>query len=207
MNDMTGQRFFRLVVLSRDREDRTKVICLCDCGNVKSIARCSLIQGRTGSCGCYNRELTVKRNTTHGKAKSKTHIVWCQMKQRCNDKNSVNFVRYGGRGITVCDRWLNSFENFLEDMGERPANMSIDRINNNGNYEPSNCRWATAKQQANNRRIRSDNKTGIPGVKIKHRNRGTRFIACIGKSYIGGSYDFFEACCLRKSAESRMEAI
>jgi len=94
----------------------------------------------------------IGNRTTHGLRQHPLYKTWCNMKQRCNNPNQPKYKNWGGRGIKVCDRWLNSFENFIQDMGERPQGTSIDRINVNGNYEPNNCRWATIKEQNNNKR-------------------------------------------------------
>jgi hypothetical protein len=130
--------------------------CSCVCGNEKNILLTNLRKGYTTSCGCFNKEnmknLAKDTLTKHGKVCHTLYATWVEMKQRCSNPNNKNYKDYGGRGIKVCDRWINSFPNFLEDMGERPNKHSIDRINNDGNYEPSNCRWATDEQQKNNRR-------------------------------------------------------
>ena len=166
IKDETGNRFGKLLVLkfSHKENQRTYWICRCDCGKEIIINKANVKNGHTKSCGCYNSELATERWETHGMTGTKVHRTWCQMRRRCLDKNSKNYFRYGGRGIKICDRWLESFENFYADMGEPPSiKHSIDRINNNGNYEPSNCRWATNKQQnrnySKNIDITIDNKT------------------------------------------------
>lgn len=158
--DLTGQRFGRLIVIKNEAIDESrKCLCLCDCGNEKVINRYSLLNGDTRSCGCLHREIFKKITTKHGQSNTKIYNIYNKMINRCNNPKDKKYSIYGGRGITVCDEWLNSFEAFFEwaikngfKENTTQKECSLDRIDVNGNYEPDNCRWATAKQQANNKR-------------------------------------------------------
>lgn len=155
---IVGKRFGRLLVIERSHmKCRTfHWLCQCDCGRVTHVPAARLKNGRTKSCGCLRTELFVKRSTKHGHAKnykrSPTLGTWDNMLKRCLDTDNHAYNDYGGRGIKVCDRWLK-FENFLEDMGEKPdPSLQLERIDNDGHYEPGNCEWATRAAQSRNRR-------------------------------------------------------
>lgn len=153
---LTGRRFSRLLVLSRSEnssDGKPMWLCACDCGATVAVRAVLLRNGRTTSCGCFAKELLVKRSSTHRMTRSREWETWHRMKQRCLDKNRSNFSYYGGRGIRVCERWMHSFESFMADMGTRPGDgYSIERLDHNGNYEPGNCKWATLSEQNRNKR-------------------------------------------------------
>lgn len=146
-----GERYARLVVVSQ--RTSTTWLCRCDCGRVVVVLNHKLKAGHKKSCGCFQRDARILTHTKHGLCGTPEYRSWQAMLTRCTNPNTSCFKYYGGRGITVCERWL-SFENFLADMGRKPTNdHSIDRYpNNDGNYEKSNCRWATRSQQVNNSR-------------------------------------------------------
>lgn len=149
----SGKVYGSLTVLKFSKRVKTKIYleCKCKCGIVKDVYLQGLVCGDYKSCGNHKSEIIIKRNTTHNKSNSAEYNSWSGMKTRCSNYNRSNSHRYVGRGIKVCDRWINSFENFLADMGEKPSPLhSLDRKKNEGNYEPDNCRWALKKVQANN---------------------------------------------------------
>lgn len=162
-DDLTGQRYGQLLVVRRTAERIARSVvweCRCDCGNTKLTSANRLKTGHCKSCGCLNLKAQWLTHTTHGMAHTPTWTAWKDMKARCFNPKLRNYKNYGGRGITVCSRWLQSFKNFLSDMGERPDGLTLERKNNNGNYEPGNCKWANRSDQCKNTRPRARTKSG-----------------------------------------------
>lgn len=154
-NNLINKKFGRLTVLEKTNERKNKKViwlCKCTCGNVKTVRSTDLVSGNIVSCGCLQKELLKNGlSKKHGMSKTPTYETWFCMKNRCNNPKDARYKDYGGRGIKVCKKWYK-FENFYEDMGVRPKNKTIDRINNNRGYEPSNCKWSTRAEQSNNMR-------------------------------------------------------
>lgn len=153
--DLTGQIFGRLFVLEfkYHRKGKSYWLCRCECKREVTVSGGNLRSGHTQSCGCFRNEQTSQRRRTHGKTLSREYNIWCAMLQRCHNPRSAAFADYGGRGIRVCPRWHESFENFLADMGKAPTGRhTLDRADNQQGYSPDNCRWATLKTQGRNKR-------------------------------------------------------
>lgn len=160
--DMTGMTFGRLTVIGHGgihvhpKGTRSHLWeCKCSCGLISKKTRSNLLSGNCNSCGCLAKELLAKRRRTHGESQGRTRSreygIYLAMKQRCRNSEQKSFSHYGGRGITICEKWMKSFKSFLDDMGRCPSpDHSIDRVDNNGNYEPGNCRWATQTEQMRN---------------------------------------------------------
>lgn len=157
--DLSGRRFGRLLVQRRGESGRntygrpiTKWVCKCDCGKESLVITNKLLSGRTTSCGCFHKERLSVQATTHGKRRTRAYSSWTHMKDRCLNPANPKFHLWGGRGITVCDEWRDSFEAFHGHLGDCPPGMTLDRIDNSRGYEPGNVRWATPAQQSNNTR-------------------------------------------------------
>lgn len=159
--DLTSKTYGRLVVLGLSpikKGNNRSWVCQCECGNRTIVLRGDLTSGKTSSCGCYLSEQTSKRNsiykTTHGQSGDRLHGIWINMKQRCTNLNDDAYQNYGARGIEVCQEWEESYISFRDwaHSNGYQDDLSIDRIDNNGNYEPSNCHWSTPTQQNNNKR-------------------------------------------------------
>ncbi len=160
--NIVGSKYGRWTVIS----DAPKIngilyiICECSCGQIRTLIKSEVTQGRSKSCGCRAREVARSLLTKHGLSKTKTYKVWAGMKRRCTDTKHKDYANYGAKGVKVCDKWSDSFEAFIEDMGACPDGYTIERDNVYGDYSPDNCRWIPASDQSKNRRPRSEWKKG-----------------------------------------------
>lgn len=203
LTEIAGKTFGRLTAVRFSCRAGNSAIweCMCACGTTKLVRRQHLLSGSIKSCGCLIGETTAARNRTHGLTGTKTYVAWVNMIRRCEKATTRGFERYGGAGVSVCERW-HKFENFLADMGEAPQGMTIDRLDNAAGYSKDNCHWATPTTQARNRAFKST-PTGIKGVVFCR----DRFRAKIGVGYkqihIGYFSTLEEAASARQDAENK----
>lgn len=203
-----GTKFGMWVVTGAPISRKQKIVypCRCACGTERNVYACHLRRGQSSSCGCEGARKTADRNRTHGMASTLEYGIWRSMIDRCHNPSNHAYARYGGRGIFVCDRWRDSFENFIADVGKRPTDEhSIDRIKNDRGYEPDNCRWATAIEQARNKRPEKSTESRVAGVT---RAKGGKWMAriCIQyKSICLGTFEKIDdAIDARKRAEKEL---
>lgn len=171
--DLTGLKINRWDVIKRvpSQDNIAWWHCVCECGNTSIVKSADLRYNKSKSCGCLSREVASDYMKTHGKSKTKTYKIWKGMKRRCNNLNNKAYPGYGGRGVSVCERWESSYEEFLKDMGECPDGYSIERMDVNGSYKQGNCIWIPLKDQARNKRKQVSNTSGYTGVYfVKGRN-------------------------------------
>jgi len=185
--DRTGARFGRWVVVRY--EGGSRWTCQCDCGVSRGVQMRDLVSGKSTSCGCYKRDVAGDGRRTHGMTEARAYTIWQHMRQRCLNPFNFRYPLYGGRGITICDRW-GDFENFYADMGDPPSGTSIDRIDNMKGYSPDNCRWATQQEQVHNSRS-----TKLSDADVASIRSDTRLLKVIAEQYdVVPTY----VCALRK---------
>lgn len=200
--DVTNERYGKLVALrfvKTDASKRTLWEFKCDCGNTIIKRLGDVRTGDTKSCGCLHRKTLSEEGSMHKKINPRTYQAWNDMKQRCLNPNRTNFKNYGLRGITVCERWINSYENFVNDMGEAPLNYSLERVNNDGNYNPDNCKWATRSEQNHNKRLRSDNNSGLRGIHQRKSGKWRVNIKHLGKVIYNKTFDTIEQAAIARN--------
>lgn len=208
--DETGNRYGRLEVIcyhsrSEGKTQHPRFLCKCDCGNEVVVLGTNLRRNHTTSCGCVHKENTSNAKKTHGMRKTPTYKTWCSMKERCLNPNSNSYEGYGSDGISIHQPWIECFENFLKDMGERPGGTSLDRIDPSKGYAPDNCRWADASNQAFNKTLKVTNTSGKTGVSYNAK-RG-KWVATITRNYetvyLGSFKDKKSAVDARLAAEMK----
>lgn len=200
--DIQGKKFNRLTAIKYLK--LSNWLCQCECGNTTIVRRYALENNKQKSCGCVGKETRKINNLKHGLSHTKEYRVWYEMIKRCTDTKNKAYKNYGERGITVYTKWLNSFETFLNDVGKAPSEKdTFDRIDNDGNYEPSNVRWVSAQVQNLNKRPYKTNKSGTTGVHFNKKKN--KWIAQISVNkevkFLGGFKTIKEAIDARKKAE------
>lgn len=195
-NDLSGMRFERWTVVCPSDTKPRYYDCVCDCGKRKEVFSGNLVNGKSKSCGCLSAELTREREKTHGLTGTKEHLIWLSMVNRAHYYTTSNSFYYEERGIGVCQRWLDSFEDFLEDMGACPEGLTLERIDNKLGYSPDNCKWDSPSRQASNRRKNKSNTSGRIGVYWREDQKKWRVSIKVDKVQynIGSFSDFKEAC-------------
>ena len=206
--DRTGDRYGRLTVISfketrgnTGNKKKSYWICQCDCGVVVEVSGSSLQTGSVQSCGCYHRDRISETKTTHGLTESTTYKSWLSMKERCTNPNSNSYKSYGAKGIKVCQEWLESFEKFLEDMGERPNGTTLNRKGSADTYCKENCEWSTLSVQGFDQKKNITNTSGKTGVAPTKNGKWVAYIDCEKRIHLGTFENFEEAVSVRKEAE------
>lgn len=208
MSVLCGEIYGRLTVVLTRTPVRTKrneqlVLCVCQCGQEIYVTAHKLKSGHTKSCGCLQRDIVRARQTRHGRYYEPEHTVWRNMRKRCSDHRYAQW--YGN--VRVCDRWQNSYENFLADVGRKPTpDASLDRIDPSGHYEPSNVRWVPKHKQAHNTKTFRTNKTGVAGVSWSNTKQKWRAAIYVSnkQKHVGYFDDFNDAVAARKTAEQTL---
>lgn len=203
--DRTGHKYGRLTVLEIDHSlSHSKKLywkCLCDCGATGSYIGGNIANGHVQSCGCLQKESVSEIKTTHGLAESNTYKTWLSMKERCTNPNSKSYSKYGAIGVEICERWISSFENFLEDMGERPNGMTLNRVGGVPLYSKDTCEWATSSVQGYDQKKKNTNTSGKSGVSSTKYGTWTAYIDCNKRLHLGTFKTFEAAVAAREKAE------
>lgn len=208
--DLTGQRFEKLCIICRAENTRrgtAQWLCQCDCGNRIVVRGDQIRNGHSQSCGCLQKEITIKNFTIHGKRNTRLYTIWDNMKRRCGNESATEYENYGGRGIFVDDIWINDFQAFYDwSMANGYADdLTIDRIDNDKGYSPDNCKWSTISEQSKNKRVRNNNTSGHAGISL-HKRTG-KWHAYIWDNqiriHLGYFSDIKDAIAAREEAETK----